>query len=260
MRNCRLWSVFSKYIVRGKWCPGLLFFLALPVVAVVNVEGTRVVFNAGERVASLNLINSGSTPALVQLWFDKGDIFTPPENSQTPVIALPPVFRLQPGELKDVKLQLISYDKLPGDRESLYWLNIYQVPPNTVSPGSDKRVILPLRLRMKVFIRPPALPSPLQADGKRLLFHLKNSSEKVVMMSNPTPWYMTLSALKARDQTVDGIILSPGENRELTLNEAIKPGKIQYDIINDNGNKWSYSSTLKYRNDVSLLSPLQGTP
>lgn len=39
--------------------------------AVVNVEGTRVIFNAGEMVSSVNLINSGGA-LLVQLWFDEG--------------------------------------------------------------------------------------------------------------------------------------------------------------------------------------------
>ena len=157
-----------------KWLCWMLLVLAQPGFAVVNVESTRVIFNAGEMVSSVNLINSGGEPSLVQLWFDEGDVFVSPENARTPIIAVPPVFRLQPGELRDVKLQLISRDNFPQDEESLYWLNIYQVPPNTIGPANEKRVILPLRLRLKVFVRPVNVPRPRQTDGERLQFQIKN--------------------------------------------------------------------------------------
>jgi len=222
-----------------------MLFLVQPATAVVNVEGTRVIFNAGEMVTSVNLVNSGEMPALVQLWFDEGDIFASPESAKTSVIALPPVFRLQPGEMKDIKLQLVSRDKLPRDRESLYWLNIYQVPPNTASPEMTKRVILPLRLRLKVFIRSATLLQPQEADGKRLQFRLKDNSKNVIIINNPTPWYMTLSAFDAGNKKFDGIMLAPGEKKEVILDGQIKPSKVRYEIVNDHGNKWSYVSDIK---------------
>lgn len=219
--------------------------MAQPGFAVVNVEATRVVFNAGEMVSSVNLINSGETPALVQLWFDEGDISTSPEEARTPVIALPPVFRLQPGELRDVKLQLISRDNLPRDKESLYWLNIYQVPPNTVSPGNEKRVILPLRLRLKVFIRPSSVSSLQEGDGKKLQFGFKDDNRNVVIINNPSPWFMTISSFNVGNEKNDGIFLAPGESKVIALKDKIYSTKVQYEIVNDNGNRWSYIADLK---------------
>lgn len=245
MRSYKLLSAFSKQIIRVKWLCCILFALAQPGFAVVNVEGTRVIFNAGEMVSSVNLINSGEEPSLVQLWFDGGDIFIPPENVRTPILAVPPVFRLQPGELRDVKLQLISRDIFPQGKESLYWLNIYQVPPNTNSPGNEKRVILPLRLRLKVFVRPVNVSRPQQTDGQRLQFRLSNNNQQVVIMSNPTPWYMTIATFESGDASVDGIMLAPGEKKDVTLNKTAKAGEVQYDIINDNGTKWRYRSFLR---------------
>jgi P pilus assembly chaperone PapD len=134
MRSYKLLSAFSKQIIIVKWLCCILFALAQPGFAVVNVEGTRVIFNAGEMVSSVNLINSAEEPTLVQLWFDDGDIFIPPESVRMPIIAVPPVFRLQPSELRDVKLQLISRDIFPQDKESLYWLNIYQLPDKNFQP------------------------------------------------------------------------------------------------------------------------------
>lgn len=245
MRSYRLLLAFSKKIIKVKWLCCVLFVLAQPGFAVVNVEGTRVIFNAGEMVSSVNLINSGGEPSLVQLWFDEGDLFMSPENARTPIIAVPPVFRLQPGELRDVKLQLISRNNIPQDKESLYWLNIYQVPPNTIGPANEKRVILPLRLRLKVFVRPANVPRPQQTDGERLQFQIKNSNQQVVIMSNPTPWYMTIAAFESGDVKVDSIMLAPGEKKEITLNKTVKAGEVQYEIINDDGTKWRYRSILR---------------
>ncbi|MCL3783033.1 pilus assembly protein, partial [Prolixibacteraceae bacterium JC049] len=56
MRSYRLLSAFSKTIIKVKWLCCVLFVLAQPGFAVVNVEGTRVIFNAGEMVSSVNLI------------------------------------------------------------------------------------------------------------------------------------------------------------------------------------------------------------
>lgn len=245
MRSYRLLSVFSERILSGRWVYLILFLLAQPALAVVNVEGTRVIFNSGESVSSVNLINSGEMPALVQLWFDEGDVFAAPENARTPVIAIPPVFRLQPGELRDIKLQLVSRDKLPRDREALYWLNIYQVPPNTFSPGTAKRVILPLRLRMKVFIRPATVLRPDETDGQRLQFRFKDNSRKVIIISNPSPWYMTLSALSVGNENTGGMMLAPGESKEVALRNKINSARVQYEIVNDHGSKWMYVSQAK---------------
>ncbi|HDT4624908.1 TPA: fimbria/pilus periplasmic chaperone [Klebsiella oxytoca] len=245
MRSYRLLSVFSERIFSGRWVYLILSLLAQPALAVVNVEGTRVIFNSGESVSSVNLINSGELPALVQLWFDEGDIFAAPESARTPVIAIPPVFRLQPGELRYIKLQLVSRDKLPRDRETLYWLNIYQVPPNTLSPGAAKRVILPLRLRMKVFIRPATVLRPDETDGQRLQFRFKDNSRKVIIISNPSPWYMTLSALNVGNENTGEMMLAPGESKEIALRNKINSGRIQYEIVNDNGSKWMYVSQAK---------------
>lgn len=245
MRSYRLLLAFSKKNALGKWMWWLLLFLTYPAVAVVNVEKTRVIFNHGEMVALVGLINSGETPTLVQLWVDDGDIFSSPENAKTPVIALPPVFRLHPGELKDVKLQLISSDNIPSNKESLYWLNIYQIPPKKISPDTDKRVILPLRIRIKVFFRPVNVAPPQQVDGEKLQFRLNTKNHKVMILSNPTPWYMTLSSIKTGNEKSDGMMLAPGEEKNVTLERAVKSGPVQYEIINDSGNKWSYSTTLQ---------------
>ncbi len=89
-------------------------------------------FFASDEVAqSLTLSNDNTTPMLLQVWTDAGNIDASPDNSKTPLVALPPVFKMQPGELRTLRLLLSSRQQLATDRESLFWLNIYQIPPVT---------------------------------------------------------------------------------------------------------------------------------
>lgn len=246
MRNCRLWSVFSKsvFFLMGLLAAGLL---SVPAAAVVNVEGTRVIFNAEETTMSLNLANSEKQPTLVQLWSDNGDLRISPDKVSTPVIAVPPVFRMAPGEIRTVRLLLSSRAELPGDRETLYWLNVFQVPPNTADTvvNKERKVILPLRIRMKVFVRPAGVDKPVEKDGSRLQFAVKKSGEDSAFnITNPTPWYMTLLGITLNGIELESVMVPPRSGIDIPLKGAVKKGQIQYQIINDMGNRWSYTANV----------------
>lgn len=178
-----------------KFLPVLLIIFAfLPVArAVVNVEGTRVIIHQGELSASLTFSNSEKQPTMVQIWSDNDDPFMPPEKTTTPLIAVPPVFSMKPGEGRVVQLMLTSTGTLSKNKESLFWLNIYQIPPNTAAVSGVRQVLLPLRLRMKVFIRPEGGDDPVEQDGNKLRFNLQSTQNgERMLVTNPTPWYITL--------------------------------------------------------------------
>ena len=128
-----------------------------------------VIFNAGDKSTSLALVNSPQQPALVQIWTDTGNPSSQPNEVVTPVIALPPVFKMQPGELRSITLQLTDTSALPRDREALYWLNVYQIPPMTQADAQvAQKVVLPLRIRMKLFIRPQGIGTLRESDAEKL--------------------------------------------------------------------------------------------
>ncbi|WP_259051638.1 fimbria/pilus periplasmic chaperone [Klebsiella sp. BIGb0407] len=210
--------------------------------AVVNVEGTRAVFNSGDNVISMRLVNSGNEPSVVQIWTDDGDPLANPQDSRTPVIALPPVFSIQPGEIKSVKLQLVSPDKILKDRESLYWLNIYQIPPRSKTDDAEQHVFLPLRFRLKVFVRPENIPVLEEEDGKKLNFSVIRVNDKETLaIKNPTPWHMNIGELNIDGEVFGGLVVSPYSDGQVTLSDRSKrANSIQYSIINDDGNKWFY--------------------
>ena len=96
MRKHRFLSVFSK--------PVLIMTLLLSAGyagAVVNSTQSRLVFNENSLAETLVLVNSERAPALVQVWSDDNDPLALPESINTPLVVVPPLFKLEPGESLD---------------------------------------------------------------------------------------------------------------------------------------------------------------
>ncbi|MBX4322131.1 fimbria/pilus periplasmic chaperone, partial [Mycobacterium tuberculosis] len=83
----------------------------------------RIVFAANDVVQSLPLTNDSVTPMLFHVGTEAGETASSPDSSRTPLVVLPPVFKMQPDELRTLRVMLSSRRSLPGDRESLFWLN-----------------------------------------------------------------------------------------------------------------------------------------
>lgn len=183
--------------------------------AAIVLDRNRVIFNGGENTVSLTITNnSADSPFMAHAWLEdeKG------EKVSTPFVILPPLQRIAPGGLSQVKIQALPMvEDLPQNRESLFWLNLREIPPK-----SKKENVLQIALqsRIKLFYRPRPLvlgtevmTHPFQ---EKLTMTRENNSYRV---SNPTPYYITLvDARRGKDgETAAGFspfMLSPhGETR-----------------------------------------------
>ncbi|MBU9829918.1 fimbria/pilus periplasmic chaperone [Rahnella sp. FC061912-K] len=245
MRSYKWWSVFNKVTVAASI---MLCCTAFHASAVVNAEKTRVVFNSGSIAESLSLVNSEKEPVVVQVWTDNGDPTVSPDQLHTPVVINPPVFKMKPGEIRNIRLLLVSAGSLPQDRESIYWLNIYQIPPNTETQHTgEKKIVLPLKIRMKVFVRPEKIGELQENDAQKLQFSIdRESGNKTLLIQNPTPWHLTLSSLRSGKTALPGVMVAPftSERVEITADKTLAD-KVEYDVINDNGTRWQGSQKLK---------------
>lgn len=89
---------------------------------------TRVVFREGQTQQSLMVVNTNPWPIIVQTWVDEGDITVMPGHVKTPFVVVPALFRLQPKAMQGLRL-IYNQASLPADRESVFWLNLYEIPP-----------------------------------------------------------------------------------------------------------------------------------
>lgn len=107
-----------------------LLWWANPIQAGVVVGGTRVVYDAGKKEASLSVNNTEkSLPYLIQSWLENA---REDDTTTVPLIITPPLFRLD-AEQENILHIVRAGGNLPNDRESLFWLNVKSIPSRLVA-------------------------------------------------------------------------------------------------------------------------------
>ena len=209
----------------------------------VLAGGTRVIYDEGLRERSLMLANTNPYPVVVQTWLDDGN--GTPENAKAPFIALPAVFRLQPGGLQGLRI-IHTGAALPRDRESVFWLNLYEIPPLAGRKEPDPaRVELAMNTQLKLFYRPTKLPlSPEQVAGK-LAFELRREGDTwFLVCRNPTPYHASFTTLGlsgggrslAAQQQMD-MMTPPFSEKRYPLEGGAPPdgARVSFRLVDDAG-------------------------
>lgn len=175
----------------------LLAVLALPAAdASVVIGSTRVVLEAGAEQATLRFENRSDYPSLMQLWIDAGDKEQKAEDAEVPFIITPPVFRIEPGQQRVARLAHTG-EPLPGDRESLYWINALEVPPSLDKEQSPNHLQIAFRSRLKLLHRPQGLRPEAREAAKALVWrHLPGSDGATLHVQNPTPYYLSFGSVE----------------------------------------------------------------
>lgn len=242
MRKHRLLSVFSNLLLAGA-----LSLSTGTASAVVNSTQSRLVFNEDSVAESLTVVNSVSAPALVQIWTDDNDPLSPPDRISTPLIVVPPLFKLAPAESRNLRIMLLSRESMPKDRERVYWLNIYQIPPNTQpQKAQEKQVIFPLRIRLKVFVRPIGLKEPEEEIGEKLRFTLNqvNTPNAELVINNPTPYYMSLGSISLGKESLKAEMVPPFSSSTIPLKKAMGSRTLSWTVIDDYGQQKAFKREL----------------
>lgn len=210
----------------------------------VVIAGTRVVLPAKQGEVTVRLSNQGDHPVLVEAWLDTGDLNSTPNSVNTPFLITPPLFRMEQN--KEQSLRIIytqGSQPLPADRESLFWLNVLEVPPKPSGPQYADRNYLQfaIRSRLKLFYRPASLSS---GDAVKAPEKLSFTAQGTTLdVRNPTPYYVTISKLSlgAGGKPLDGAsgMVAPFGDLHLTpkgLAQAPAAGTpVVFTTINDYG-------------------------
>lgn len=222
-----------------------MWFWSAQAVAGVTPEVSRVVFPAGAAEQSLQVFNVNAYPVLVQAWVDEGDITAVPQQSKAPVIVLPPIFRMGPGDQTSLRL-INAGGRLPDDRESSFWLNLYEIPatPKDAS-ANEQRVTVTMRTQIKVFLRPDKLACPPGDVPGRLEASLARAGGKLVLtIVNPTPYHATIGTVQvgfggATQQDAPDMLAPFSRARVLLDSLPGNPGDraiVRFSVIGDDGN------------------------
>lgn len=228
-------------------CMALL--VALPVQAGVVMGGTRVIYPANEKDVSLWFTNNNPQPTLVQVWLDDGNENIAPDQAKVPFLTTPPVFRMEPDKQQVVRL-VYTGDSLPKNKESLFWLNVLEVPPKAQDGEQKSQLQFAFRSRLKVFFRPQGLPYGVELAPEKLVWGLIPGEQgPVLKVHNPTPYYINFESVtlvsagkrynKPTGEASAKNMVGPGESNEFelpTLKVMPKNGtQVEFKFIDDIG-------------------------
>lgn len=160
--------------------------------AAIVITGTRVIYPAESREVNVRLSNVEDRPVLVQAWIDDGNAGAAPNEIKVPFMLLPSVFRVEPHKGQSLRIMFTGAD-LPKDRESVYWLNVLEIPPKPSDAGERNMIQLAFRTRIKLFYRPTALTDgPASARGDLTWQFVTNEKgDHVLRIENPSPYYVS---------------------------------------------------------------------
>ncbi|MCK7430819.1 molecular chaperone [Enterobacter chengduensis] len=205
--------------------------------ASIQISSTRVIYREAEKDVSIQVNNPGGYPVLLQSWMDDGRTDIKPENISSPFILTPPLTRVNANEGQTLRLSYIGKN-LPADRESVYWLNVLEIPP--VASKESNQIQVAFRSRIKVFYRPTGLEDKAALSAAKSLQWVVQG--KQITLTNPTPFYISLLSVSikanGKTTTVPADMIAPKSSKTFELTQSIAPGQlpgVAVEFINDYG-------------------------
>lgn len=203
--------------------------------AAIALDRTRVILNGGDKSVSLGITNENKElPYLAQSWLEdsKG------KKINAPLLAIPPVQRVEPGAKGQIKVQVSSdLGSLPQDRESTFYFNIREIPPKSDKPNTLQ---IALQTRIKLFYRPAGIELDQNSNPWQAITLTREGDRYVV--HNPTPYYVTFSSLSPAvgspaTKGFEPIMVAPKDKAMLKGSAAAAGNRPVLTYINDYGGR-----------------------
>ena len=195
----------------------LIFSMVLPAHAGIVIYGPRIIYPAENKEVMVQLMNQGNRSSLLQAWIDDGDTSLPPEKIQVPFMLTPPVAKIGANSGQQVKIKIMP-NKLPTNKESIFYLNVLDIPPNSPEQEGKNALKFAMQNRIK-------------------LFYLVSRSGNGLVIKNDSANWVTISDVKANNVKVnyETIMIAPLESQ--SVNDKSNNANNWYlTIIDDHGN------------------------
>ncbi|WP_425318679.1 fimbrial biogenesis chaperone [Pseudomonas nitroreducens] len=236
-------------IVR-KSCLTMLFglsaaLLASTASASVVVTGTRVIYPGDAREKTVQLTNQDPFPNVIQAWVDVNNPDSVPEKADAPFVLTPPMFRMEPKAGQNLRL-LYTGSGLPQDRESVFYLNVLQIPPRNEAYKDQSQMLIMTRSRLKLFYRPSGIVGKPESLGKSLQFAAsRQGNASVIEVSNPTGYFASFVEAKVvvggREFALETSMVSPKSKAVWALahGQSLPAGELtlRASLVNDYGSQ-----------------------
>lgn len=202
-------------------------WINLPAMASFTLNGTRFIYDEERKNIAIEVRNNSKSMYGGQVWIDNTN------QSAKDVYLIPtPTFFKVGGDKKQIIRIMKVNDTLPANQESLFWLNVQEIPP---APTNTEGNVLALALntRVKLIYRPKALSNQRENAEAQLVISGN-------ILKNPTPYYFAVTSVLSggksialSDKVKQNLSLFPPFS-EIDLGKSIK-GALSVEAIDDYG-------------------------
>ncbi|CNH97977.1 MULTISPECIES: fimbria/pilus periplasmic chaperone [Yersinia] len=223
----------------------LILLVGRSVQASVVISGTRVIYPENQKEVTVKVSNMGKGPVVVQSWIDSGDVNARPETLKVPFVLTPPINRVEPNKSQTLR---ISYTgaTLPKDKESVFWLNVLEIPAKADAGSNQNYLQMAYRSRIKLFFRPQGLTGNPNEAAKSLVWTKAPGGLKV---TNPTPFHVSLVTVAVnaggKRSQVEGQMISPKDSLTFALPGNSSGSTVDIEFVNDYGALNKLSQAIK---------------
>ncbi|MBG5925684.1 MULTISPECIES: molecular chaperone [Providencia] len=201
----------------------------------VIITGTRIIYPADADSITVQLTNNSKTSSLVQSWIDNGDENSTPENSEAPFYLSPPIVKIEGLQGQQLKIKKIP-GKLSDNVESVFFLNVLDIPKTPESAKGKNAIQLATRSRIKIFYRPIGLTESSDEVINHASYQIKNNN---ILVKNNSQYHLTIAAITPLDDKnnslIDSAMIAPMSEKELPIKGTMKSHDLILMYVDDYG-------------------------
>ena len=176
----------------------------------ITLDSTRLVYPGSARSVDVVLSNTTAGPSRYLAWIDDGDPAVLPEDASADFFVFPASGMLAPGRRQMVRA-MYRGAALPKDRESVYYLNVLDLPQKAVSKEDQNTIAIANRSRIKIFMRPSELAGDPALAAKKLVWSVDAASGSAVFRAtNASPYFVSMRSVKLMQGDTELIDLGVG--------------------------------------------------
>ncbi|MBA3112851.1 fimbrial chaperone [Salmonella enterica] len=215
-RLCKIFFAAALFLNTSISCAGIV------------IGGTRVIFPGDALDTTISIYNKEKTlPYLIQVWVDP---FDKTDTRKPPFTAIPPVSRLEPEQEKILRLVKTAGD-LPKDRESVFWLNVKNIPPSS-DKNNGSSLEIAIKTRIKLFWRPAEIKLIPEKAISKVKWRRQGNN---LIMENNSPIHINIMDVTVEGKDIPLNMIRPFETLTLALPAGVSGHSVVWRFINDYG-------------------------
>ena len=171
--------------------------------AALALDATRYIYSGNTAFVSAMVNNESDNTYGGQVWVDN----IVETDTRPTFVATPSFFKIK-GKGRQVFRIMKMSDHMPKDKESIYWVNLQEIPPAQEGSG----LTMAIRMQVKLIYRPEAIVKDRPgAEANMTIKHLPGQQ----LLVNSTPYIFAIG--EVLDSNDNAITFSKADTEKLTM-------------------------------------------